>query len=142
MSGCDVIEYWNDTAFSGPGGRLDQLDQLIQEFMGSYGFDGAEVREQAGLMNDEGVPARYDPDSNSIFFDSDYLAGDSITPDEAVNLAIHEALHAMDALEDGGLDVTEGDVATAAFYMGLSETDDCECVQPDSNGDGGNTGDW
>ena len=79
MSGCDIIEDWNESDHSGPGGRLEQLDEMIQEFMASYGFGGAEVGEQSGLMEDEGVPARYDPDSNTIYFDADYLAGDEIT---------------------------------------------------------------
>jgi len=142
MTGCDVIEHWDDTDYSGPGGRLDQIDQLIQGFMETYGFDGTEVGEQAGLMDDEGVPAWYDPDSNTIFFDPDYLAGDSITPNEAVYLAIHESIHAMDILEDGSLDVTETAVAAAAFNLAQNETDDCQSEEPDSSGGGGNTGGW
>lgn len=142
MSGCDVIENWDDTAFSGPGGRLDQLEGLVDEFMGRYGFDGSNVQEQPGLMDDEGVPARYDPGSNTIFFDSDYLAGDQVTPDEAVYLAYHESIHAMDALEDGGIDVGEAATAASAFELARDDTDDCQSEEPESGGGTGDTGGW
>jgi hypothetical protein len=88
------------------------------------------------------VPARYDPDSNTIYFDADYLAGDEISPDEAVYLGIHEAIHAMDALEDGSIDVPESAVAAAAYHLAQNETDDCQSEEPESSGGGGNTGDW
>jgi hypothetical protein len=140
-TGCDIIADWNDSAHSGEGGRLDQLDGLIQDFMHEYGFGGAEVGELPGLFEDEGVPAKYDPDSNTIFFDPDYLAGDSITPDEAVYLGIHEAIHAMDVLEDGGLDVGESAVAAAAFGLAADQTDECQSEEPES-GAGGDTGEW
>ena len=142
MNGCDVIEDWDDTEFSGPGGRLGQLEGLIDEFMGRYGFAGSDVMEQHGLMDDEGVPARYDPDSNTIYFDADYLAGSDITPDEAVYLAYHESIHAMDALEDGGIDVGEAAVAKAAYELARNDTDDCESEEPESGGDTGDTGGW
>jgi hypothetical protein len=87
------------------------------------------------------VPARYDPDSNTIYFDSEYLAGEDITPDEAVYLGIHEAIHAMDALEDGSLDVGESAVASAAFALARDDTDDCQSEEPES-GAGGDTGGW
>ena len=140
-TGCDIIEDWEDTDYSGPGGRFEQLSDFIDSFMERYGF-ASEVAEQPGLMDDEGVPAHYDPDSNTIFLDPDYFASEDISPDEAINLAIHESIHAMDVLEDGSLDVPEGEVARAAFHLGQNETDDCESVEPTSGAGNGNTGGW
>jgi Zn-dependent membrane protease YugP len=140
VSACDVIEKWDETAYSGEGGRLDQLGDIVKETMESYGFDGVDVQEESGLMDDEGVPARYDPDDNTIYFDPDYLAGDSITPDEGVYLAMHEAIHAMDYLEDRELDVGEAEVASIAFGMSGEATDDCQSL-PDSSGTT-DTGGW
>jgi len=149
MSVCDLIENWDETAFSGEGGRLDQIQDIVNEIMESYGFEGVDVVEMPGLMDSDAVAAMYDPSSvngsdiGMIYVDPDYLAGNEITAKEAVYLAIHESIHAMDAQEDGELDIGELDVVGTAFGMTGDATDDCDSEPPESRGDdGGDTGGW
>lgn len=141
MSACDIIEQWDEAAFSGEGGRLDLIGDLVNETMETYGFETVPVAEWPGLMDTEYVPAKWDPDTKTIYFDPDYLASGELSSDEAVNLAIHESIHAMDELEDGELQVTEGQVAATAFSMYKNAVGDCQSEPPES-GAGSDTGGW
>ena len=93
MGICDTLDDWDDIGPSSE--RFTELRDFVNELLSEWGFDPPDWSDQPHPEQD-GAPGMYDSDTGTIHLDPDFL-GDADASD-AVNVAIHEGLHARTSL--------------------------------------------
>lgn len=130
MSICDLLnDGWGD---GGPNSeRFEEVANIINEMLESWGFEGVDIVDYMppGYEDD---PAVYMKDTDTIHLNPDIFEGDAM---DAINLSLHEGLHA--SLDQLGMDFEnfeeEFAVAGAGLEIGQELIDECQDKPTDSN---------
>lgn len=125
MDPCEAYEEWDSTD------RFHALEELIDDALAEWGYDDVQVVD----AEVDGAPAEYD--SNIIYLDMSDEAYDS--PQDAMSIAYHEAIHAI--LDRTGVDTEGLEEELEAGFLGSRAADEalegCECDEPVESSGGG-----
>lgn len=88
MGICDLLDGWDD---GGPNSeRFEELADFVNDLLEEWGFDRVDFSDHMP-PGEEDSAAVYMSDTDTVHLNPDILSGD---PGEAIDIAIHEGLHA------------------------------------------------
>jgi hypothetical protein len=124
---CDILDGWDE----GPNSeQFTDVRDFVNDLLDSWGFDAPNWSDQMppGYEDSAGV---YTSDDNTVHLNPDIFSGDA---EDAVNVAIHEGLHAaMDQL-DWDLADAEEEWTAASLGLGVGADLAEECEDPTDSG--------
>ena len=94
MVDCSIIESWEGTSNDD---RVEAVMEVINDALEAWGFEPVNHNDDRDDSEDGplGPPlGEYDPDSDGIWFDPDFI--DQADAEEVLNIALHEAVHAAE----------------------------------------------
>ena len=123
MGICDILDGWDDAG--GNSERFEGLRDFVNELLGSWGFDPPNWSDQT--HPDQEGPGMYDKDTNTIHLDPDFISDADAS--DAVNVAIHEGIHA--GIDQAGWDdlsaaTEEWEAASLGIGVGTDLAEGCE----------------
>ena len=129
MGICDTLDDWEDIGPSSE--RFTELRDFVNDLMEKWGFDEPNWSDQP-RPDQDGAPGVYDSETNTIHLDPDFLAEADAW--DAVNVAIHEGLHA--GIDQAGWDMPDAAEEWEAASLGLGVGQDLAegCKNPTESG--------
>lgn len=126
MGICDTLATWDDIGPSSE--RFTELRDFVNDLLTEWGFDAPEWSDQKG-PGQEG-PGMYD--DGTIYLDPDFLS--DADGADAVNVAIHEGLHA--GIDQAGWDISGFAEEWEAMSLGIGVGQDLfeGCDNPTESG--------
>lgn len=135
MGICDLLDGWDQ----GPNSQqFEDVRDFVNDLLESWGFDAPEWSDQ--MPNGyEDVPGAYTSDDGTVHLNPDIFFGDA---EDAIQVAIHEGLHAaMDQL-DWNLPDTEEEWTAASVGLGVGGDLAEGCQEPTESGSPGEMPDY
>lgn len=128
MGICDTLEDWDDIGPSSE--RFTELQDFVNDLLEQWGFDAPNWQDHAGP--DQESVAMYRKDDDTIYIDPEWLADAGAS--DAVNVVIHEGLHA--AIDQAGWDLSVAAEEWEAASLGIGVGEDLAeaCKNPTESG--------
>ena len=129
MGICDTLDDWDAI---GPSSlRFTELRDFVNDLLNEWGFEEANWSNQP-LPGFEDSPAVYDSQTKTIHLNPDFFS--DADAQDAVNVAIHEGLHA--AIDQAGWEMTDFAEEWEAASLGLGIAEDLAegCKNPTESG--------
>lgn len=134
MVDCSVLDDWEDMT---QDERVDAMMEVINDALEAWGFDPVNHNETRDDSKDGelGPPlGEYDPDSDGVWFDSDFV--DQANAEEALATALHEGIHAAEdqvgfSIEHSQVYFLGGALAQQLFEGCQSSADSIPLNNPD-----------
>jgi hypothetical protein len=124
---CDILDGWDD----GPSSDdFEALRDFVNELLESWGFDAPEWSDQMpdGYEDSAGV---YTSDDGTVHLNPDIFSGDAA---DAVNVAIHEGLHAAMDQMDWEMSGAEEEWTAGSLGLGVGADLAEGCEDPTDSG--------
>lgn len=137
MGICDTLDDWDDIGPSSE--RFTELRDFVDDLLSEWGFDPPNWSDQPHPEQD-GAPGMYDSRTRTIHLDPDFLGNASAS--DAVNVAIHEGLHA--GIDQAGWDLSNAAEEWEAASLGIGVGQDLNegCKNPTESGAPGDMPDY
>lgn len=129
MGICDTLDAWD--AIGPSSERFTELRDFVNDLLTGWGFDAPNWSDQTHPEQD-GAPGVYDSSTDTIHLDPDFLSEAEAM--DAVNVAIHEGLHAGFERLGWELGDIEEEWMAASLGMGVGEDLAEGCRDPTASG--------
>ncbi|WP_157619886.1 hypothetical protein [Saccharothrix sp. NRRL B-16348] len=114
MGICDLLDGWDE----GPNSaQFGDIRDFVNDLLESWGFDTPQWSDQMPTGYEDS-PAVYTSQDNTIHLNPDIFYGDA---EDAVNIAVHEGLHAAMHQLDWNLRDAEEEWTAASVGLGVAE---------------------